>query len=188
MYCSLNKGAEVQAKSGAACHPSDEKVLARCRKYWSTWRGLLAEKKAFLLNRFLLEIQIESLDLVKKFNLTFAQFDSISKKLIPDFGIFELVDHVGHQTMYSSIENYASMSKDKFRYTRFLDIIEIKINRNENFSVSLENCDVSSEDSDKVLIELRSIIKVVFTNFLLDFDLEAKLFKSMLVDFCGLNI
>jgi 3-hydroxyacyl-CoA dehydrogenase len=57
---------------------------------------------------------------MKEMGLGYKQFDDIVRQLIPDFGLFEMMDHVGHNTMYNAIMNYSRMDSDKKKYELLL--------------------------------------------------------------------
>lgn len=78
------------------------------------------ESDAFILNRLLLQIQVVAFGLLKEMKLGYKQFDNIVKQLIPEFGLFEMMDKVGHHTMYNAILNYSKMDDNKSKYERLL--------------------------------------------------------------------
>lgn len=142
---------------------------------------------AFLLNRFLLLLQIESLNIKNKYNLSFEVFDAISKQIIPDFGLFEMMDHVGHKTMFKSIQNYSALDNDQRNFQPLLKILEECIDNNKNLideTVSLGKNEIESE----VLLELDQIIQRSFKMYCDEFGLGRRLFASSIDDFCGLEI
>jgi 3-hydroxyacyl-CoA dehydrogenase len=78
------------------------------------------EQSAFVLNKMLLELQLISFGFVKEIGIGYKQLDSIAKSIIPEFGLFEMMDHVGHNTMYNAIMNYSKTDSDKKRYKPLL--------------------------------------------------------------------
>jgi 3-hydroxyacyl-CoA dehydrogenase len=78
------------------------------------------EQSAFVLNKMLLELQLISFGFVKEIGIGYKQLDSIAKSIIPEFGLFEMMDHVGHNTMYNAIMNYSKTDPDKKRYKPLL--------------------------------------------------------------------
>ena len=151
------------------------------------------EDCAFILNRFLLQLQIIALELKKEFDLGYQQFDDIAKELIPDFGLFEIMDHVGHNTMYNAIMNYSRMDKDKKKYEAIL--IELR-----KFTVSEENTthlfyELETEQKIiSVLTKLEIIEKLKETaNKYLSYYTEqsqSNIFnlKKGLEEFCGIKL
>jgi 3-hydroxyacyl-CoA dehydrogenase len=146
------------------------------------------EKQAFLLNRFLLDIQVKAFELTKTHNLEFIQIDEISKTIIPDFGLFEMMDHVGHQTMYNSVLNYSDMDKDKERFQNLLFEIKIRMNELRPFIDNTEVDNLSTDNSKKIKNKLLSEIDIIYRNYITEFNIEPEFFKAALSDFCGLII
>lgn len=108
------------------------------------------EKSAFVLNRFLLQIQIEAFIILKEKNLGFKQLDDITKEFIPEFGLFEMMDHVGHNTMYNAILNYSRFDSDKKKYQLLLNELQTrKAVSDQNNKNLFYNDDLSMSEIDE---------------------------------------
>ncbi len=145
------------------------------------------EQNAFLLNRFLLDIQLKALEMVQQFKISFNQLDHAIQNLIPDFGVFEMMDQVGHETMYNSISNYSKLDEDEKRFSFLLKELELKIDAKLNFNdekikelPKLERVAINSEISN-YMIEL-------FNHYINEYKLDSLFFKESLSDFCGIAL
>ncbi|HNX87227.1 MAG TPA: 3-hydroxyacyl-CoA dehydrogenase family protein [Bacteroidales bacterium] len=68
----------------------------------------LDEKNSFILNRIFLDVQVEAYRLVVENLCSYRQMDELIKSRLFDFGIFDFMDHVGIDTMLSSVRNYTA--------------------------------------------------------------------------------
>lgn len=145
------------------------------------------EKQAFLLNRFLLHIQMKALELIQIYNITYKQLDSVSKELIPDFGLFEMMDHVGHQTMFNSIQNYSILENNNMKFEDLLGELKIRM---KTKTIFCSDEDVSNLD-ESIALKVKNILQTEIEEnqrqFVNKFEVESKLFNEYLNDFCGLN-
>lgn len=150
------------------------------------------ESNAFILNRFLLQIQVVAFNLLKKNKLGYKQFDDISKQLIPEFGLFEIMDNVGHNTMYNAILNYSRMDMNKKKYEPLLNELNTRKsvsdtnNRNLFYNDDKENKEVD----DSTILEIIDKFKAVANEYLKKYTEEYKMnvynFKKGVEEYCGL--
>lgn len=143
------------------------------------------EQNAFLLNRFLLDIQVKAIEIVQQYKISFGQFDYAIQNIIPDFGVFEMMDQVGHVTMYNSILNYSKLDRDGERFSILLEELKLKIDANLNF-----NDNKIKELSEKKRTEINSVIVnysiELFNRYLLEYKVDPLFFNESLNDFCGI--
>lgn len=150
------------------------------------------EKSAFILNRFLLQIQIEAFKILKEKNLGFKQLDDIAKEYIPEFGLFEVMDHVGHNTMYNAILNYSRFDSDKKKYQLLLNELQTrKAVSDQNSKNLFYNDDISmSEIDEKAKLEIINQFKKVADKYFKDYTKEYNLniyhLKKGLEEYCGI--
>ncbi|HAF28768.1 MAG TPA: hypothetical protein DCG75_06940 [Bacteroidales bacterium] len=143
------------------------------------------EQNAFLLNRFLLDIQLKAFETVRKYKINYNQFDYAIQSVIPDFGVFEMMDQVGHQTMYNAIWNYAKLDGPENKYSPLLNELQLKIDSKSKFNDNdvkdlpvLLKTEINSEIS-KYMIEL-------FNRYNSKYKIDSLVFKEYLNDFCGI--
>lgn len=150
------------------------------------------EDNAFVLNRLLLQIQIEAFNLMKEAGLGYKQFDEIAKKLVTDFGLFEMMDHVGHNTMYNAIMNYSKVDSDKKKYEPLLN--ELKKRKPES-DKSTSNLFYNFETeiktiSDKTELEIIDNLKESANKYLMEYSEKYQInvynLKKGLEEFCGI--
>jgi len=136
-----------------------------------------------------LEIQLKALELVKKYNLDYNQVDSIAKQLIPDFGLFEMMDQVGHNTMYNAIMNYSLMESNKKRFNTLLQ--ELTQKKSSESSLFCNNSSIEKiPDSiqTEILNQLKETIHLTLDQFTKEFQINIFSFKKALNEFCGINL
>jgi 3-hydroxybutyryl-CoA dehydrogenase len=152
------------------------------------------EDCAFVLNRLLLQLQIVAFDLMKKKGLGYKQFDNIAKQLIPDFGLFEMMDHVGHNTMYNAIMNYSRMDSNKKKYEPLL--IELK-KSNLVSDNKLSNLFYDTETELQMIqqkeeIEIIDKLKNVIIKYVQEYSEKSQInlynLKKGFEEFCGMNL
>ena len=152
------------------------------------------EKSAFILNRFLLEIQIKAFEVLAKYGLDYSQIDQIAIQIIPDFGLFEMMDQVGHNTMQNAIMNYSLMDTDKRKYQPLLNEL---INRNEKAHGKDSSglfCDQKIKETimPDLSYEIQGIFKEhvqgIFNRYSEYFDLNIFIFKKALFEYCGIML
>lgn len=145
------------------------------------------ESNAFILNRFLLDIQVKAYELVQVYNLSFCQIDMALEDLIPEFGIFSMIDQVGHQTMYNSISNYAEMEESQKRFQPILEEIHLRIDSQSNF-IDNKSEEIEKAIQQEVEREINNFIKSLYLEYIEKFNLDSVLFKYLLKDLCGLML
>jgi 3-hydroxybutyryl-CoA dehydrogenase len=145
------------------------------------------EKSAFLLNRFLLHIQLKALEYIRIYDISFKQIDFVSKELIPDFGLFEMMDHVGHQTMFNSIQNYSILENNEIKFNDLLGELKIRIETKTDFCSDEDPSNIDESIALKVKNTLQAEIEEIQSQFANKFEIDSKLFNEYLDDFCGLN-
>lgn len=151
------------------------------------------EKTAFILNRFLLEIQIKAFELQKNYKIGFNEIDEIAKSIIPDFGLFEMMDMVGHHTMYNSILNYSLMDMDKQKYKPLLSELNHKLENKESGPLAFCNeIDLKETVNKEIQNEIQHILKEYSKEMLIrytnDFVINIYTFKKALNEFCGIML
>jgi len=152
------------------------------------------ERNAFILNRFLLQLQIKAYDLLKDKSLGFKQFDNVSKQLIPEFGLFEVMDHVGHNTMYQAILNYSRVDHDKRKYEPLLEELQTrKTGADKNlkklfYEDDFENTDVDENIKSEILKQLKNTAEEHMNRFTKDYELNPYNLKKGMEEFCGLQL
>jgi 3-hydroxybutyryl-CoA dehydrogenase len=169
---------------------SDEEYISELKVFLQTIKKnafVQTEKSAFLLNRFLLRIQVKALELIRTYDISFKQIDFVSKELIPDFGLFEMMDHVGHQTMLNSVQNYSSLENNNAKSEDLLDELKIRIETKINFCSDEDISNLDESIALKVKNTLQAEVEEIQFQFANKFEIDSKLFYDYLVDFCGLN-
>lgn len=152
------------------------------------------ETSAFILNRFLLQIQIAAFNLLKENSLGYKQFDDISKQLIPEFGLFEIMDNVGHNTMYNAILNYSRMDVDKKKYELLLNELNTRKSvsdeneRNLFYNDDLENKQVNHGTALEIINELKAVANEYFKKYTNEYKINVYNFKKGLEEYCGLML
>lgn len=142
------------------------------------------ENNAFILNRLLLQIQLVALDLVKKYKIGYKQFDDIAKKLVTEFGLFEIIDSVGHNTMYNAIMNYSRMDVDKRKYEPLLK--EIQATHSNFYVITPEIKDLSEELEQEILNALKETALKYLQIYSQEFQTDLYSLKKGLDEFCGI--
>jgi len=149
---------------------------------------------AFILNRFLLQIQIRAFEIVKEKGISFKQLDSISKQIIPEFGLFEVMDSVGHNTMYNAIHNYSKMDEDKRKYRPLLEELKKRSSKSGQVEHLLfyENDSREGIISNNLSIEIRGNILSIIEDYLNEYSEKYSInifnLKKGLEEYCGLNL
>lgn len=176
---------------------TDEITIQKARIFLQEIKRFFIEqnnKSAFLLNRFLLQLQIDAYELTKKYNISFQQMDELSKKFIPEFGLFEVMDHVGHYTMCNAVLNYSKLEEDKKRYEPLLSELQGRVNTSENRDKHLfyddqkEPIDISEETARNLVNTLKDLATFYYKDFIHRYELNPYTFKKALEEFCGIVI
>lgn len=151
------------------------------------------EQNAFMLNRFLLEIQIKAYELHQFTTIDFKEIDEIAKQIIPDFGLFEVIDQVGHQTMYNSILNYSKMDVNKAKYQPLLAELNNRITAKQNNNKLFYDPDSQSKNLNKKLQDeiyntLKDHIQETIKQYSVNSNLNIFTFNKALNEFCGIIV
>ncbi len=152
------------------------------------------ENDAFILNRFLLQIQIKALEIVQQKGIGFKQLDQVSKNIIPEFGLFEVMDSVGHNTMYNAILNYSRMDEDKSKYKAILKELKMRYPKSGSLEHSLFYDSDMKEGiiEGDLLVEVEETIKqnaqYYFEEYSKKYELNIFNLKKGLEEFCGLQL
>ena len=151
------------------------------------------EQNAFMLNRFLLEIQIKAYELHQSTTIDFKEIDEIAKQIIPDFGLFEVIDQVGHQTMYNSILNYSKMDVNKAKYQPLLAELNNRITAKQNNNKLFYDPDSQSKNLNKKLQDeiyntLKDHIQETIKQYSVNSNLNIFTFNKALNEFCGIIV
>lgn len=150
------------------------------------------ENNAFILNRFLLQLQIKAYDLTKKYDLAFNQMDEMSKELIPEFGLFEVMDHVGHHTMFNAVMNYSRMDIDKKKYEPLLNELQSRTKKTGTQTSHLfydekkEWAVISQITKQQILDTLSETAKSYYKQLLNDYKLNPYHLNKALEEYCGI--
>jgi 3-hydroxybutyryl-CoA dehydrogenase len=89
---------------------------------------LLNEENGFILNRIFLDVQNEAFRLCKEGHANYRQIDNVAKSGLFPTGIFEFFDHVGLDTMLSSIRNYTASYPHRSYYEPLIQTLESLVN------------------------------------------------------------
>lgn len=147
------------------------------------------EETAFILNRFLLQIQIRAFELKQKRELDFKQIDTIGKSMITEFGLFEVMDHVGHNTMYNAILNYSRMDTDKNKYKPLLDELQSRKLRSQNrmfIDTQDETVKINPKLEREIKDELKDLAEDYMNRYTTEYGFNIYNLKKGLEEFCGI--
>src|SRR6056297_3890577 len=134
------------------------------------------ERNAFLLNRFLLDLQGKALQFAVEQNIPLQIVDQASQTIIPDFGLFEMMDHVGLSTMYQSIQNYALMDKHPEKYDTLLARLNEKIALGQPM---LEKDSTHEEKRNTIILAfLQKEIQKTYNQYFFYWSKEADIYKN----------
>lgn len=152
------------------------------------------EKNAFLLNKFLLQIQLVAYDLLHHYKLGFKQFDNISKQLIPEFGLFEMMDHVGHNTMYNAILNYSRKDSEKKKYESLLSELKSRHPSSEQktgnlfYDSNIETQEISIKQQNDIIGILKDTSENLLKNYSAESQINLFTLKKGLEEYCGIML
>ncbi|NOQ27665.1 MAG: hypothetical protein GQ564_20060 [Bacteroidales bacterium] len=152
------------------------------------------EDSAFVLNRLLLQMQIEAFNLMKEAGLGYKQFDDIAKKFVPDFGLFEMMDHVGHNTMYNAIMNYSIVDSDKKIYEPLLNelkkrnLVSDKSTGNLFYNLEAEIRTISEKTELEIIDKLKEIANKYLIEYSEKYQINIYNLKKGLEEFCGIML
>lgn len=107
-----------------------ESVVRRLKAFLKTINKrylLLNEENAFVLNKLLLEVQAEACQLHFQNGFALKEIDHAVKEHLFGMGVFEMMDHIGLDVLYRSIQNYIAPMKDSSYYHPLLHILKHKM-------------------------------------------------------------
>lgn len=146
------------------------------------------ERNAFLLNRFLLNLQVKSFHFATEHNIPLTILDQVSQNIIPDFGLFEMMDYVGLDTMLYSIKNYAQMDDIPEEYDVLLVRIKEKITLEQPMLEINFIKEVDKKSEAAILTFLQKEIKVSFNQYFLNKLNQNGVYINAIKEFCGLEL
>ena len=174
---------------------TDEITMAKTKSFLDSIKRFYIEQNendAFILNRFLLQIQIESFKILKENKMGFRQFDDVAKEYIPEFGLFEMMDHVGHNTMYNAILNYSRLDSDKKKYEPILKELQTRKaiseqdHKNLFYNEDKECKEVGNEIKTEISNRLKNVAEEYLKKYTADYNLNVFSLKKGLEEFCGI--
>ena len=146
------------------------------------------ERNAFLLNRFLLDIQVKAFHFSVEQNIPLQVVDQVSQTIILDFGIFEMMEHVGLSTMYQSIQNYALIENHPEKYDVLLAYLNEKIALDQPVLESDSTPEVDKKLKDAIFAFLQKEIQEAFNQYFKNSHKESGIYKNAIKEFCGLEL
>ncbi len=152
------------------------------------------EDSAFVLNRLLLQIQIVAFKLLKENGLGYKQFDDIAKQLVTEFGLFEMMDHVGHNTMYNAIMNYSRMDSDKKKYEPLLSELKRrypdsgKDASNLFYDTNYEVLELPQKTEHEIISKLKETADKYLKKYSEDYQINLFNLKKGMEEFCGIML
>jgi 3-hydroxyacyl-CoA dehydrogenase len=119
----------VEVIANPATSVANIKLLADFLKEIKKTPFFQNESNPFVLNRIVLEVQAEAFIMIHENLFSLEAIDEIvTENLIPA-GIFEFIDHVGIDTVFSSVGAYQRYSSDKERYSLMLKMLRDKVDQ-----------------------------------------------------------
>jgi len=146
------------------------------------------EQNAFLLNRFLLDLQGKAFQFAVEQNIPLKVIDKISQTIIPDFGLFEMMDHVGLATMYQSIQNYALLENATKKYDALLALINRRTALEQPMLDTDSIHEVDEELNVAVLEFMQGEIQGSYDYYFSNQPHEAGAYQEAVKEFCGLEM
>jgi len=152
------------------------------------------EQSAFALNKILLQIQLVAFGFVKEIGIGYKQIDLIAKEIVTEFGLFEMMDKVGHNTMYNAIMNYSKVDSDKKRYEPLL--IELRsrqtLAQKESthlfYDSELEINEISAEMEKYIQETIKKTAEKFIKEYSEYFQINLFSLKKALEEFCGVML
>ncbi len=89
------------------------------------------EQSAFIFNRIMLDVQAAAFNYAVEKKCSFAEIDSIAKETLCPPGIFEMMDLIGLDLIYTAANNYQKISTPKEHYKNLISFLKSKIDKNE---------------------------------------------------------
>ncbi len=150
------------------------------------------EQSAFALNKILLQLQLTAFGFVNEIGIGYKQIDEIAKVIIPEFGLFEMMDQVGHNTMYNAIMNYSKVDPNKKRYELLLKELRSRQSLSKTKSThlfydsELEINEISAEMEKYIQETLKETAEKYIQEYSEDFQINLFSLKKALEEFCGI--
>ena len=176
---------------------TDEITLEKAKNFLNSSKRFYIvqnEHDAFILNRLLLQIQITAFSLMKDNDLGFVQIDDIAKQFVTEFGLFEMMDNVGHNTMYNAILNYSRMDSDKKKYGPLLKELKSRHNISDNATSNLfyDNDSkvkvISKSKEQEIIAILKGTANEYLNKYSEDYQINLYNLKKGLEEFCGIML
>jgi len=92
---------------------------------------ILDEENSFLVNRLFLKLQAGLYNLHIEENIPVKVLDNMVKESLFPMGVFEMIDQVGLDVIYTSALNYTSNISEKSFYTTWLEGMKQMVDNNE---------------------------------------------------------
>jgi 3-hydroxybutyryl-CoA dehydrogenase len=152
------------------------------------------EQSAFVLNKILLQLQLVAFGFIKEIGIGYKQIDSIAKNIVSEFGLFEMMDQVGHNTMYNAIMNYSKVDPDKKRYEPLLKELRSRQTLAEKetthlfYDSELEINEISAEIEKYIQETLKITAEKYLKEYSEDFKINFFSLKKALEEFCGIAL
>ncbi len=110
----------ISPSTTACTIDATETFLEKIQRHFIT----LEEKNSFVLNKILLDVQNEAWLIVRAGQITLAQMDQLVNRHLFPFGIFDICDSVGIDTMLASIRNYIKDYPHKNYFASFISALD----------------------------------------------------------------
>ncbi len=152
------------------------------------------EQSAYVLNRILLQLQLVAFGFIKEIGLGYKQIDIIAKKIVTEFGLFEMMDQVGHNTMHNAVMNYSKKDPDKRRYEPLLKELRHRQSLSENktsylfYDYEKEIFEVSSEMVNYIQETLKFTAKKYIKEYSEEYQINIFNLNKGLEEFCGIML
>jgi len=91
---------------------------------------VLPEPEHFIMNRLLLPVQNEAMNMLLEYPMQVQELDALVRKHIFPVGIFEFFDHVGNDVMLASVSNYVKYQPNGNDYAALLNGLRKKVQEN----------------------------------------------------------
>lgn len=89
------------------------------------------ERSAFMLNRIMLDVQAAAFNYTLNENCSFNELDSVVKKEFCPIGIFEMMDHIGLDLIYSAAQNYMKYFENKEHFSQLISYLKNRVEKKE---------------------------------------------------------
>jgi 3-hydroxybutyryl-CoA dehydrogenase len=164
----------------------------------------LNENNAFILNKYLLNLQTEVYNLMQDFQLSYRQMDNIIKEILLPAGIFETIDHIGIDVILPSVINYTAAMENSERQ-RYLPLIKCLENlyskqhlgiksdegfysyKNEGINKQQEIIDIKPELKETIDIRIKKLYVDSFNQIISNSFEEKELLNSAIKEFLDVS-